>query len=301
MAGKYRKHLIRFFRLLGINARMDLNWLLYDTRYTLLGMLTDLLANISMLGGVFLVALRFGGIGGLSYNEVLFMLSYNTMVTGLYIMFCSTGNNGHVSRIIGRGQLEHMFIQPLPLGTQLVTMGFAPCTGCGNFLAGVLLLCISLSRLGLPVTAGWVAWLVFYLLVTLVIILAHSYLFASAAFYAPVAAEEISTFIIDGGGYISSFPLSGMPRRVQAVLLTILPAGLQAWYPSLVLLGKAPHIEPGKPGIEGFAALINMLAPLYPPLFALLLVLVASYIFRKGLRYYVVKGSNRYLPYGFRR
>lgn len=286
MGDRKSSPVLRFLRLLGISAKMDLGWLLYDTRYTLLGMLTDLLANISMLGGVFLVALRFGGIGGLSHDEVLFMLAYNTLITGVFIMCCATGNNGHVSRIIGRGQLEHMFAQPLSIPTQLITMGFAPFTGGSNVVAGAVLMSIAVYRLASPITALWLLKLLFYVFVTMTIIIAHSYLFASAAFYAPAAAEEISTFVIDGSGYVSAFPLSGMPRRVQAVLLTVLPAGLQAWYPSLVLLGKPPRF---------------FLSQAYPALFALVLACLSFYVFRKGLHYYVVKGANRYLPYGFRR
>jgi ABC-2 type transport system permease protein len=76
-----------------------------------------------------------------------------------------------------------------------------------------------------------------------------------------------------------------MPRFIQIPLLTILPEGLAAWFPSLFLLGKSP---------------LNLTA-LYPMVFALFLSLIAGYFFRRGLNYYVRKGSNRYVPYGFRR
>jgi ABC-2 type transport system permease protein len=105
------------------------------------------------------------------------------------------------------------------------------------------------------------------------------------AFYSPVAAEEISNTAIEGTWFMSTFPLSGMPIFIQLPLLTILPEGLMAWFPSLCLLGKPP---------------LNLTA-YYPMVFALFLSLVARYIFRKGLNHYVKKGSNRYVPYGFRR
>jgi ABC-2 type transport system permease protein len=119
----------------------------------------------------------------------------------------------------------------------------------------------------------------------MIIIVARAYLVSSAAFYSPVAAEEIATTAIDGTWQLSTFPLSGMPSFIQVPLLTILPEGLMAWFPSLCLLGKSP---------------LN-LTEYYPLAYALVLSLAASIIFRKGLNYYVKKGSNRYVPYGFRR
>ncbi|MCL2031391.1 MAG: ABC transporter permease [Oscillospiraceae bacterium] len=274
----------RILRLWGISARLDLAWLLRDTKYAIAGICADIISNLSTVSGVFLIAARFGGIGGMSADEVLFMMAYSTLVTGIFILFGS-GNNIHISRIIGRGQLEHLFIQPLPLGVQLLTSGFAPFTGGSNCVAGVVLMAVAVSRLGLAVTFGWVVSLIAYLLATMTIIAARSYLLSTLAFYAPAAAEEISWTAIDGTWFMSTFPLSGMPLFIQIPLLTVLPEGLMAWFPSLSLLGRPPL------GLTGA----------YPMVFALLIAAAAGYIFRKGLKHYVTKGSNRYVPYGFRR
>ena len=274
----------RIIKLLAISAKMDLAWLLRDTKYALAGIIADIISNLSIVSGVFLISVRFGGIGGMSADEVLFMMAYSTLVTGIFIMFGS-GNNIHISRIIGRGQLEHLFTQPLPLKVQLATCGFCPFTGGGNFAFGVILMINAVNRLGLRISLGWLLSLAAYLLITMAVIVARAYLVSSMAFYAPVAAEEISYTAIDGTWFMSTFPLSGMPLFVQIPLLTILPEGLMAWFPSLCLLGRPPL---------GLSAV-------YPMLYAVILSLIAGYIFRKGLNYYVSKGSNRYVPYGFRR
>ena len=274
----------RILKLLGLSAKMDLVWLLRDTKLAILIMCGEIVNNLATVSGVFLIATRFGGIGGMSADEVLFMMAFSTMGTGLFILLGS-GNNFHISRVIGRGQLEHLLIQPLPLGVQLATSGFVPFSGGSNLAVGAVLAGVALHRLGLHITPGWVLMLLAYLLTTLAIIVARSYLLSSLAFYAPVAAEEISTTAIEGTWFLSTFPLSGMPAFLQLSLLTLLPEGLMAWFPALCLLGKPPL---------GFGAY-------YPMLFALLITLVASYFFRKGLSYYVTKGSNRYVPYGFRR
>ena len=274
----------RILRLLAISAKMDLVWLLRDTKFAILGICGDMINSIATVSGVFLIASRFGGIGGMSVDEVLFMMAYSTIVTGIFILFGS-GNNIHISRIIGRGQLEHLFIQPLPLSIQLATSGFAPFTGGSNLIVGIVLMTVAMGRLDLPVTPAWIVILTAYLIATMIIIVARSYLVSSLAFYAPVAAEEISSTAIEETWFLSTFPLSGMPTFIQMPLLTIMPEGLMAWFPSLCLLGKPPL------SLTGY----------YPMIFALLISLVASYVFRRGLKHYVTYGSNRYVPYGFRR
>ena len=274
----------RVWGLLAISAKMDLVWLLRDSKYAITGITADVISNLSTVAGVYLIALRFGGIGGMSVDEILFMMAYSTLVTGIFILFGS-GNNIHISRIIGRGQLEHAFVIPLSLPVQLLTGGFGPFTGGGNFVTGLVLLIISVNKLHLAISAWWLLTLAASLFITMVIIIARSYLVSSLAFYAPVAAEEISSTAIEGTWFLSTFPLSGMPAYIQIPLLTIMPEGLMAWFPALSLLGRPPlHLT-------GY----------YPAVYALLLSLAASLLFRKGMRHYVQNGSNRYVPYGFRR
>jgi ABC-2 type transport system permease protein len=284
MAARAARKINRIFGLLAISAKMDLVWLLRDTRYAITAILADIISNISVVSGVYLIALRFRGIVGMSVDEVLFMMAYSTITTGLFILFGS-GNNIHVSRIIGRGQLEHMFIQPLTLRMQLFTCGFAPFTGSMNFLIGCVLLATAINRLHLQITLLWIIRLTLYVVATMTIIVARAYLVSSAAFYAPVAAEEISSTAIEGTWQLSTFPLSGIPVFIQVPLLTLLPEGLMAWFPSLCLLGKPP---------------LNF-SEYCPLAYALIIALAANFTFRKGLHYYVRKSSNRYVPYGFRR
>jgi len=272
----------RIVKLLRISAKIDLVWLLRDTKYAVAVIIADVISNISMAAGVFLIAVRFDGIGGMTSDEVLFMMAYSTLITGIFQVF-GAGNNIHISRIIGRGQLEHHFIQPLPLPVQLCTQGFMPFTASANLFVGVALMVTAVRRMSLAITPFWLVQLVVYLLTSLSILITRSYMASSLTFYAPVACEEISTTVIDDPWLLSTFPLSGMPRFIQIPLITILPEGLLAWFPALVLLGKPPF------------------APYYPMLYALLTACLAAYLFRRGFLYYLQKGSNRYVPYGFRR
>lgn len=271
----------RYFKLLGIYAKMDLASLMRDRKFMAIVMLADLVSNVSSISGVFLLAWKFGGIGGMGRFEVLFMLAYGNIVMGFLNMMGGC-NALFPSRIIGRGQWEHMFIMPLPYTVQL-TVGIFPFTGSGTFLSGIALLFVALSNMDVVLPWWWPGALILQLAVSMVIVVALSYLFSSLAFYAPVQCEEISSTVIYSVERTMTFPLSGMPLYVRYPLLTIFPAGLTAWFPTVVLFGKTA-------GFECF----------YSVLFAALTAFTAAHFFKKGFRYYVKKGINRYVSGGHR-
>lgn len=213
--------------------------------------------------------------------EVLFMLAYGNIVMGFLNMMGGC-NALFPSRIIARGQWEHMFIMPLPYTVQL-TVGIFPFTGSSNFLSGILVLCAALYKLDVPLPWWWPGALIFHLFISMVTVAAFSYLFSSLAFYAPVQCEEISSTVLYNIEHTMTFPLSGMPVYIRYPLLTIFPAGLMAWFPTMILLGKRTTFE-----------------NIYPAVFALLISLAAAHFFRKGFRYYVQKGINRYVAGGHR-
>ena len=128
-------------------AKMDFAWLLRDRVFASLAILSDVISNLSSIAGIFLLAWKFGGIGGMSRYEILFMLGYTSLMTGIYQVFCSSNNVGHISRRIGRGQVDHMLMQPLPLPVQLMTEGFIPFSGSSNLVSGAALLCIAVAKL----------------------------------------------------------------------------------------------------------------------------------------------------------
>jgi len=270
-----------FFRLLTFSAKMDLASLLRDTSTVLFYFFTDIITSVSAVTGVFLLAWRFDGIGGMCRYEVLFMLAFATVVSGLYMVFLGN-NNGHISRRIGRGQLEHMFVQPRSLPMQLATDGFYPFSSGCTFIFGVITISIATANLDIAVSLWWILALIGYLAVSLSIIVGFLYLAGSLAFYAPVQAEEISSHVFSAFEHIGRFPLSGMPRYLKLPLLTLAPSGLLAWFPTLALLGRPPLYW----------------SPVYPLIFALILWIIALHFFRKGLRYYAKTGINRYSDFG---
>ena len=261
-------------------AKMDLAALLRDTKFMLIAVAADICSGVSAVSGIFLLAWKFGGIGGLSKYEILFMLAYGSIVYGV-LGILDNGNKCFPSRIIGRGQWEHMFIMPLPYAAQLA-VGFFPFTCSGQFISSAALMAVAVAHLpALP--AWWGLMLAANIFVSIVIAVGLAYLVSSLAFYAPVQCEEISSTLNYSVEYTSTFPLSGMPAYMKIPLLTIFPAGLVAWLPTLLILGKAP-----------------VFANIYPVVVAACVTLAAAYFFKKGFRYYVKQGINRYHAGGHR-
>ena len=145
------------------------------------------------------------------------------------------------------------------------------------------MLVIAVHNLQVVLPWWWLGMLILQLIISMVIVVSLSYLFSSLAFYAPVQCEEISSTVIYSMEHTKSFPLSGMPLYIKYPLLTIFPAGLMAWFPTMILLGKT-----------------TTFGNFYPAIFALLLSFVTAYFFKKGFRYYVKKGINRYVSGGHR-
>lgn len=271
-------------RLLGQSAKMDLLWLLRDTRYWLLQAFADSVAALASVSAVLLLSARFGGIGGMTSAEILFLCGYAVTVDGILMAQFGGSNAVHISRIIGRGQLDHMLIQPVPLWVQLLTEGFDPFSGSSKLICGLTVLFTATARIGLRVTPLWAAELIFSLIASLAIVLSVVYIISCSAFFAPVAAEEISMMVLELFGDTKLYPLGGLPKRAAAVFCTIIPLGLSAWFPVCVLLGKAP---------AGFPPYLTFLV-------ASVSTSVAIQLFRKGIYHYEKSGCIRYTGFGHR-
>jgi len=279
MADKIRSLL----KLLRLYARMDLNWMLQDLKSALIVMFAALINNLTAVSGILLLAVRFGEAGGLNADEVLLMLGFFELADGLCYLFFGNYNVLHISRRIGRGQVDHMLIQPRPLMIQLLTEGFMPFSGSSGFLLGLVLTVLAWSRLGLPVTAMRLAFLLLYIVCHILLVLGQSFLFGAVAFRSPVAGEEISSLILDMNVQLGRFPLFGLPGWLQGLLFTVLPVGLLAYLPSLALLGRLT------------GSLLTL-----PVIAAAAFALAAAACFRLGMRRYLQYSCNRYKGMGHR-
>ena len=272
------------FGLYKLYAAMDLNWFLQDRAVCAVVMISELISNIAGISGVLLLAIRFGGVGDLSADEVLFMLGFYELAAGFMEMMFGGFNVLQISRRIGRGQLDHMLIQPRPLLMQLLAEGFLPITGSSGFLVGVAVTAIACHRLAMAVDVAWVCAFVVYVGCHFALKAGQSFLYGAAAFYRPTACEEISSMVLDMNNLVGKYPLAGLPGWIMGLLTTAFPAGLLAYVPALILLGK----------------LRKGLWMALPVAVAVLFATLGAAAFRRGLRHYAQYGSTRSRAMGHR-
>ena len=270
----------RLFRLWGVYARMDLLFLTRDLKSFLAWTLSDTITNLAAVTGMLFLAARFQGIGVWSQGQIVFMLGYAALAEGLGGMFFSY-NVMYISRRIGRGQIDHLLIQPQPLWMALLTDGFSPAFGLPMLLPGVGMLLWASARLTHAIS---LAVLALNLMASTAVLLGFQFLWGSLAFTAPRAAEEINMSTIALMSQLKQYPLNGAGGVLRFGLLTVLPVGFMAWIPCRVLLG-----------MDGSGWGIYK-----TPLAALVFGLLAAVAFGKGMRYYARTGSQRYSDFGHR-
>lgn len=280
MAGNIRE-LLKLYKLYG---KMDLRWFLQDSVVCVIVLLSEFVSNVAGLSGVLLLAARFGGVGGLTADEVLFMLGFFQLADGFTYMMFGGFNILVISRRVARGQLDHMLIQPRPLIMQMLGEGFMPVSGSSGFWIGLVVTIVACARLNLAVSPLWILALLLYVLCHAAIKLGEGFLTATGAFYKPVACEEISAQAIHLTNLLGKYPLAGLPGWALAALFTVFPAGLMAYLPALILLGKL--------GKSAYLAL--------PVCVAAAFLTAATYFFRKGMRHYAQFSCNRYRDIGHR-
>lgn len=275
-----RASVIQLVRLLALYARMDVLWIARAKSSALTFYVSEWVLGVGVVAGTWLLAERFDGIGPWSREQVVFLLGYSLLVRGtVEVVF--GWNVAHISRRIGRGQIDHMLLQPVPMWVLLLSEGFSPLSGSGLVISGGVLLALAGEGIG----AFGPAVFVLNWAASVAIVVAFSYAWGSVAFWAPRAAEEINSSTMDMVDQLRAFPLDGLGPGMIGVLLSIVPVGLVAWWPSRSLL---------MPGDATWTVWTT-------PAAAVMISFAAAFVFRLGMRHYRAIGSVRYLSLGHRR
>ncbi len=273
----------RILRLWSLYARMDVLWVTRDLNTVFAWLMSDTILNVGALLGMLLLAERFAGIGAWSKMQVLFLLSYAAVSGGL-IDTLFNYNVAFISRRIGRGQLDHLLIQPQPIWMALLTEGFCPISGAIVMVPGLALMAWVVPRLHLHSGATWYFALIMNLFASAAVTMGFQFLWGSLAFWAPRAAEEINSSTVRLLRQLRPYPLDGLGPMLAGGLLSVLPVGFLGWFPSRALLGLDPR----------------PLSLWTTPMAAVVFVALGAAMFRKGLGYYGRTGSQRYLRFGHR-
>ena len=152
------KTLTTLFARWRVQAYLDFMWMTRDFRFFLINIVSDIILNLAGVTAVFLLAERFEGIGLWSRDQIVFMLGYAALVRGFLDVGFSY-NVLHISRRIGRGQMDHTLVQPQPVWMGLLTEGFMPFSGSWSLLTGIGIWSWAIFQLDAMPTMYW--WLMF--------------------------------------------------------------------------------------------------------------------------------------------
>jgi ABC-2 type transport system permease protein len=267
-----------------LGFRMDLAFVLRSPGLAIYYLALDAILIPASGATTFLLAERLTGLGSWSVAQVTFLLGYATLVEGI-LAVAFTYNVSHISRRIGRGQFDHLLVQPQPLWLSLLSEGFAPVTGGAAVAMGIAILAWSITRLPLDTDVAWWGFFLANLGASVVAVLGAMFAWSSLAFWAPVAAEEVATNVHEALTTLGVFPLDGLGTVLTAGLVAAVPAGLVAWLPARALLGVGATAT-----------------PLWAtPAAAVALAIIGAATFRVGLGRYRCVGSSRYTDFGHRR
>ncbi len=268
-------------RSLLIYGKMDLYWFLRDTQYCCIQITASMLTICSTYMILLFLAKFFNGLGNFTYEQVMLCFGYGALTQGYDGIFFADHNNGAVSRVISRGQLDHYYLQPQPMWIQVLTRGFCPKSNLLAWLFGLSLLSFAMVQLNL---FSWGNLFVLSLMsfCSLLIVTSCTYICSCLAFYAPAAAEELSIPVIDMFWECGNLPLGNMSFFARILCSTIIPVGIVAWLPIVLFL----HY--------GHGAILFM--------FSITIIFVGTAVlcFRKGLVVYGERGASRYSSFGHR-
>src|ERR1700716_497882 len=149
-------------RLLGAGARMNAIRILRTRGQAIAHTLTDFIWHSGAMLAPILVAVRFGHIGPWPVAAVVFMLAYGAAVAS--VLDALGDSPWNISQRIGRGQLDHLLVQPQPLWRILLTDGFTPFDFWPVLALGLALMAWSVAQLHVAVSPAWLGLLAVNLL-----------------------------------------------------------------------------------------------------------------------------------------
>ena len=179
--------------------------------------------------------------------------------------------------LIRDGNFDLLLIRPRGTLFQLLTADFQV-RRLGKALGALAVLAYALANLRIDWDLGRVAMLVVIVPVGVVIFASIWVTTICIAFWS-VEAREASNAFTYGGQFLSQFPINVYDQWLRRFLAYIFPIAFVAYFPALYILGKPDPI--GLPDWMRFAS----------PFVAIAAVIVASTVWRFGVRHYQSAGG----------
>ena len=258
----------------------SLYWLFLKNRIKILmeyrmNFLIGATSTIMMQGAglltVWVIMSQIPDLNGWTLPQVLLIYGMITLSKSINHMFAD--NLWTLGRdYVRSGQFDRFMVRPIDPLFHLLADRFCH-DGIGNFLVGGALVAIAAARLGIVWTPGVIVYFVVMVLSGGVIFIALNLMTCVSAFW--IMDSVPVTRVVFEMHEFAKYPLSIYPRAIGLLLTWAIPFGFASYFPAARLMGLEA------PAWQGYGA----------PVVAAVLLVVALWVWRFGLRHYGSTGT----------
>lgn len=260
-----------YFKLIGISFRGRMQ---FRTDF-FVGLVSVIVLNVFSLATIGVILSRFDSLAGWTIWEIVFL--YSLWVLGHSLFSLLFWHMDELEYYITQGTFDMFLIRPISPFLQFVGREINY-TGVADILVGAAGLVISLGNL--DVQFGPWQWLFLALVIPAGTLIEFSITLALSciAFWTGRSASSVNT-TMQVSFVIQRYPVDMYGRWFQIFVTCFLPVAFMNYYPAKLLLGK---IQPGDPWYWlSYAS----------PLVALLLLWIASRVWKWAIRHYNGSGG----------
>ncbi len=239
------------------------------------GMFSVIVLNAFSLATIGVVLSRFQSLAGWTIWEIVFL--YSLWVLGHSLFSLLFWHMEDLEYYIIEGTFDMFLVRPISpflqfLGREINYTGFA------DVMVGVVGMVVALANLHLTWDLPHTLYLVVVVLSGTLIEFSITLALACIAFWTGRSASSINT-VMQVSFVIQRYPVDMYGRWFQVFVTCLLPVAFINFYPARFLLGKVAPADPW--------AWLSYLSPLV----ALLLLWIASRIWKRAIRQYSSTGS----------
>lgn len=271
MAEAIRNAALTYRVLAGARLRSDLQYRVSFTLFTL----SQFAINFLDFVGILIVFANVSTLKGWSIGEVAFLYGLGNLAFALGDLFVSAVENVQIH--VREGSFDRFLLRPASPLVQVIADQFS-LRRLGKVAEGALIFAFGCG-------AGSIDWNVPRVAMTVVALASGAVIFSSLWVLTSclcfwwVDAREAANAVTYGGGFLSQYPLAVYGDVLRRVLAFGVPVAFANYFPAVYVLGRTDRL--GAPSWIQFAS----------PLVAVATALVASAVWRTGVRHYRSTGS----------
>ena len=221
----------KYLKLYLLSGSNNLKSLLVYKLDFFIGLVSMLLNNAMRFLILVFIFRMVDSIKGWSFDQMLFLYGFSTMVTGLW--HCFFINVISLPYYIRTGEFDRFLLRPVNLLFQ-ITIDSLDEDGWGELLLGLVLVLAAYSRLGLPL---WKLPLLVPLALSGCAVLVAISLLLSAVSFISIGGVPVMELMVKMFEF-TKYPVNIFSQSLKVILTCVLPLGFATYYPSLVFLGS---------------------------------------------------------------